>query len=492
MKSDLLYRLCKVIGDAGFARLRAYNDVYAKGSKQWRLIDYYRGLEVWSKEREKRDWVGENLAALKFKTLDWLFTVMARLGDWPDGEMMAMVGAIRWGIEAGAGTDLLDRVDEAKALAFETEEFGLALKIIELEQVILRDMARGPGKTARLKAALVQGEVLVGMVREVLDYQAFRVQHLEPLKDQGVASGAVRSEDFGVVLEALDAVDEGGLRTGMARLGYKNVRLFCQLVAKDYVAALKTADEMGVLYGMRPWLRMKDWGQYFQVLKNRVAAYVFGGQIDTAKGMLAAFEVGLEGEPGVGAQALFPRLWAYFYLAEVTGEEGLGREAMAVYRRDKGAVGRADEGKGKVWLYHFVSKTALGLGDFAEAVEALERLLGQKSVLSEAVLLHSRLMLVIAYLGQLREPEFIQNAAVACAMLFHRRKTAPPLLVKVLQWVQKIAKHGHGEAEQLHLLGAAIAAVEEEYAKDFASRAVFFPYHRGLKKVAEAIRGCRG
>lgn len=486
VKSDFLYRLCRVITDGVYSKLKAYNDVYAKGSKQWRLIDYYRGLERWDKQRERQDWAGENLAALKYNTLNWLLLAMSKIGDWPQSDIHALIGGIRWGLKAGANEELLDFVDEAKELSWKTEAYNLFEEALGLEWMIVSLLDDFSGRESRIKNILKARDHLETRKREINDVFSIRLLHFEPARKKTVEEGVGAQEKFEALFIALSQINPKDLEAGEALLEYHALNLRCQWLKKEDSMVI-TADIIGNIYETRPWLMVHDTGRYFRFQRDRVLTYMLANVPLKAKQVLAKFDLQPNAERGEKLKALVPKLWSYFYIYDVSNDLDIGAVALHEFSREFQFLDLSAQEKDLSWLFFFAAKAAMDLSRFKEALDALENVLTHSGAAREITLIHARVMMLVAYLGLEREQDFVYSAAVACSKFLYRHKRAPQYLHVVVRGIMHISKTERDSSDYQHVFQRSIQAVSEAFTSEHSPNAVSYRYHLAMESVWRTI-----
>lgn len=438
-KPDLLFRLCKTVGDGIYGTLKAYNDIHRKGSKQWRLFEYYRALPDWNQTQEQVDWEGENLNVLKHRTLKWLLKSMSRIGNWPNRDLIELIGEISWGLKEGAGEYLFELTKVAKRIAWSREAFHLLEEILRLEMQVIQAGDFQGYSQGTAKNILEEKQRVARIKEELVELMEIRIIYLEPRRAEAKNDGRIMRSLGDELNQVLSKINPARLMSSIARLDYFDMALKCSLIRGAKGEAAKYADEMGMLYDSQPWLVGHDFAWFFSRLLNRIAAYALAGKLQSATALISEFDSHKDLGEGANRMAVIPKLQALFYLYEITFDPLFAKEALAAHKRVLANYDAGDP-KNLDQINFFVSITSLDFGWYSDAIAALEEILRRKSVLSPLKVAHARVMLLIAYIGLKHDQEFLQGQVLNCKKLIKRQMNTPPELLEIIRLLGKLVK----------------------------------------------------
>jgi hypothetical protein len=438
-KPELLYRLCKTVGNGIYGTLKAYNDVHRKGSKQWQLFEYYRALPHWDSDQEKLDWAGENLKVLKHRTLKWLLKSMSRVASWPNRDLIELIGEISWGIKEGAGEYLFELTKTAKEIARSREAFHLLEEVLRLEMQAVQalDFAGFAGQIA--KDNLEERQIVALIKQEIAELLEIRILYLESWRESAKADGRIMRTNSDLLHDTLLKINPEALRSCTARLEYEDMSLKSALLKGQIDDATLHSDRIGALYSDYPWLAAYDFGRFFSHLLNRIAAYALSGKLDIAISLVSEFDIRPDLGEGNANLAAMPKLKAYFYLYEITLDQGFAKTALDLYRH--ALINQTlGEPQNQIQIGQFAAAAALDLGLYTNAIDALEEIIRYKSELSPIRIAHARIMLLIAYLGARHDQEFLFGQFLNCNKFIKRQKNTPTELEVIVRSIGKLIK----------------------------------------------------
>ena len=474
VKSDTLYRLCKLISEGTYSRLKAYNDVYAKGSQQWQLFEYYRNLDTWSRDKEKNHWQHLDLADLKYNTLARLLRAISKMGDWPGHEIHALIGDIAWAIKHGAGEEMLPLIDEAKNSAIQTERLGLLMEILGLEKQAVFQLTSATKRVARMKAIQAQTRWMLERIAEIEKLNTLRIALFEPAKgiaqEQGVAS-----TQYAELLEVeLDRINGEEIIAQKALLEFHILSLWTKTVQASYQAAALHSDKIGQIYDANPWLVQDDLHRFFQILKSRVAVHVFAGQMKKATNLLAAFD-GWPLKTAI-ANGTIAKVEAYFRVYDVSKNKSIGERALLEYSVIRQQI-EGIEIEQRVWLLFFTAKTSLLLGNFILAEDALELILRNKSGMEKRMHYFTRIMLLLCYLGLGKEHDLIHSSAIAASKFLNRGAEVPPVLLTVVKTILGLIRHPLSQGQFSNISVRELEEIKMSHCQSPNANAITFDFY---------------
>lgn len=477
VKSDLLFRLSKTLEDAEYDLLREYMRLYTKNGKQFRLLEYYRGLAVWSKQREQADWQGEKLAQLKNRTLLWLMRRMGILGKWQGAEVHGYIGDIRWCLSQGIDAEGLGFFSMAEEKAME-EGYESLLTLQELKAVTGDYLASKTNTKEDGKIAIIADKL-----KEIEEIHGLRVRHFEKIKVKTVQSGVNHLEGWKRLDAELHNIAPDGIKTGEGLREFYVLKMMAEHSLARNVDAVHSASNLCKVHQDHPHLSRSNWKRYFKEQRAIVFIYALGGELDRAHRAIEEMRSLADKSPNLLIQSITTLLLSIDHLYSVSGDLGLAMNAIEAYRNNKHLLRYCGEGHNWVWLHFFVSKAALHLALYKNAIEALYSIIDQKKQSNLHILGHSRVMLLIANLGLETEIDYVYHAANACSMFLHRHKNLPKILGVAVQAIKRIATYNYGTDLQYSAIEDAIGILGKYSARgqDSNIKEISFQYAGALE-----------
>ena len=231
-KSNTLFRLVKSLSFGQFTKLKAFNDVYAKGSKQWRLIEYYYHLDEWSREKETSDWPDGRFSALKYDTLQWLLRAMSRVGDWPGNALFHVFGDVSMALKHKVFESAADFWEEAKPMVLKQERFGLQLEFLSLQRETIRLGYLAEEIPENLAENLKMTQIALSLQSELLALEIVRSKYFDPIKILHAQDGTVPRELSDLLDKELKKIRYETLKGIRARFCFLRMQVFLDLLSQ--------------------------------------------------------------------------------------------------------------------------------------------------------------------------------------------------------------------------------------------------------------------
>jgi hypothetical protein len=485
VKSDLLFRLSKTLEDSEFRLLWEYMRLYTKNGKQFRLVEYFRDLESWSKQKEKADWRGEQLAQLKNRTLLWLMRKMGMLGKWQGAEVHGYIGDIRWCISMGLDPFDLGFFAIAEEKAKQEEEFEHLLTLLELKA---ENEKKRKGQANTEDAEKVR--LVLGKLREIEHIHRMRVQHFERIKVKTVRSGINHLEGWRKLDAELRKVDPRAITTSEALREYFVLLMMAEHSLGNNVEAVRIAETIAKLHYEHPHLKRSNWKRYFKEQRASVFIFALGGEFEKARGAIEEMRsLGRESK-NLLIQSVTMYLFSIDHLYSVSGDPGLALDAINAYKSNKHLLKYSGESRNWIGLHFLISKAALQLANYKDAMEAINNIIDQKRQSNLYILGHSRVMMLIAYLGLKTEIDYVYHAANACSMFIHRHKNLPKVLSAAVHAIKRIASYDYETDLQFSAIEDAINTLNEYSTKGQSSnvKEISFNYSDSLTILLEGFK----
>jgi tetratricopeptide (TPR) repeat protein len=486
VKSDLLFRLSKTLDVSEFDLLRDHMRLHTKNGKQFRLLEYYRNLEVWSKQREQLDWKGEKLAQLKNRTLLWLMRRMGMLGNWQGAEVHGWIGDIRWCISKEINPDSLGIFELAENKAMEEESYESLITLSDLRAFCksrFLDFADG-GSTKGMEALLER-------LLEIEEMYKFRFEHFEPIKRVNAATGINLASKWESLFNELELINKDALMTSEARKEFTLLQMLAANILNDHQLAISFGQSILKMNATKKHLPGISWRRYFKELWTVSYVFSMGGRHDLAKAVIEEMEQVGKKSPNLLIQSIMLKLMAYSNLYHGNGDQSSAEQALIHFRESRRFLSYDGEGKNLVWLHFFIAEVSLELGQYQEALGSLNLILDHKANTSTIILAHSRLMLLLCHLGLRTEVEVVFDASTACSMYIHRQKGLPKHLHAFAKAIKRIAQFEYGTIDQATSFTLAIEQAQVALVESGGNQSISPPYCAILQRLMALIIDCR-
>lgn len=206
-----LWEMVHRVPEDQWRRLKAFSEVYGKGSLQFRLVELLRSMKAYDPALEKAAFSENDLDSLRRSARRWLVRTGQRLGfasneveEQQDDVQMLMV----WGHYREAHK----YIKEAKRLAVSQEDFLAIASLLERERAVARELFKGDeltGELQRISTEARQNLKHIGMATEMAEFTATM---LEPVKNKLISTGELdrvavegyfHSQAFGIEVDSL-------------------------------------------------------------------------------------------------------------------------------------------------------------------------------------------------------------------------------------------------------------------------------------------------
>lgn len=484
VKSDLLFRLSKTLTDPEFTLLKSYIQLHSKNAKQIRLIEYYRGLDIWTKEAEQADWRGEKLAQLKNRTLVWLMRRMGMLGGWQGALLHDLIGDIRWCLLNGINAEMIGFFDMAERKAVDEEAYESLIILMELKE-------KGQKRFAICASSALDFRLrdLIIRLEEIEAVHEFRITYFEQIKLENSTTGINTTTKWLRLLNALSEIKPDGLVAGEALREYYLLHMLAATTLMLHPTAMEMGQLLLKLFGKREYLASSNWKRYFKELWSICNAFSSGGEIQLSSMVIEKMEHLSNTSPNLLMQSATLRLLAYSDLFHATRDIQIAEKAIQHFQRSRAILLYESELKSKIWLYFFISKVFIETGHYQEAIGALNQIIDQKAKATKIILAHSRLMILLCYLAIKTDVEVVFDAAAACSMFIHRQDDLPSYLNSLAKSIKKIASFEYSSNEQVSAFEKAIQQAKANALELGGNQTIAPPYELILERLMHLSKG---
>lgn len=445
VKSDLLFRLSKSVSESIYPNLKSLNDSRSPGSKQWRLFEYYRSLDSWSREREKSDWPESSFADLKYRTLGWLIRMMNKLGDWPNSELHQMIGDIAWSLENNVGVTAFSLIEEAKELALNCELYSQYQVLLDLERRAILMLAKGKTRHQKLTKLIGENQRTQAIIHEELRVFSIRAEFFDPYVDEIRRSGMISSEIGKRLEDQLNQLNPKDFISGTSQLEYHSLMLWSNLVQFNFEAAKKTADKIEQVQNTRPWLAANDLDRHHRIIWLRVGAYVTANEKQSAETTLDFLQVDKVKTGDILNNRFLYGIWAMFLYYDQFRAFPRQGNALDLFKKHCSSIWEQPPTNFQIWPTFFAVKAALDCKDYEFALQGARWILVNKKVIGEKMLLDVRVMEVICFLGRQVDHEMIRSAAESLIQFLGRHTNHPKYYLQIARSIATIYKNGQDD-----------------------------------------------
>jgi hypothetical protein len=304
--SDLLARLSKRYGHIVLAAIEAGKAGIRKGALKARLIEYYHQLDgEWSREREKADWKGHDLATLKYETTRLLVAVLARNAPVGSQDLYHEIAEINWAIEHEAFNVALNISRTAQALAVAREEYGILHELLECEERILERLDRDDLLADHLKDCTDRQQACFIQLKYTHECAQIRKRICDPIKKLREAGDLVPKPMLEQLQQALEGIDRKQLQGTAATVDYFSACILCDLLLSDLDAAVVDTESLLTAYDATPWYAEKHLSRYTSQLRAASMLFSMTGRYTAAEHIILRFHRPNKGNQTVNLELRF-------------------------------------------------------------------------------------------------------------------------------------------------------------------------------------------
>jgi hypothetical protein len=440
-KSNTLFRLVKSLSFGQFTKLKAYNDVYAKGSKQWRLIEYYYHLSEWSREKELADWPEGRLAALKYDTLQWMFKAMSRVGEWPGHDLFHAYGDVAMAVKRNVFASADEFWTEAKPTALNEERFGLILEFLALEREIIRSGDTPDEVPARLARNLKLSQDIIALQSEVLKLEELQSLYFDPIKIQHRQNGMVSKDQADSLRGHLQQIKYKGLKCVRSRHAYLRMQVFIDLLGglENAEHSITQLVEMQTKYA---WLREDDLGRFFIDVRSAIFIASSKGQVKRIAELRRLFDLYDFEDPWIFSIGVVPKVESLLWTGMFLNSKQDAEQALSMLKANNELVKREASKPAFIRVIHYAAMAAMRFGDAKDANRWLDELLDYKADIKEDRIASARILQLMNLLVIEDDKVFIESKATTAAKFLKRSKETYPQLYAISLAIGRIARCG--------------------------------------------------
>lgn len=429
--SDSVLRISKAVSDAMFARLKSFNDLYAKDSKQWKYFTYCRDCIDWSLAKENSDWKNENLPALKHATLKWLVKSLVLVSEWDGKSFYMSILEILKALQLHGEGYALFLSDECIRIGLEYEYFDSVQEILRIQRSLIERMFQNTEKQAMLHSNFGYAENARECSIEILEMEYAYFQIYSPVKSERAKSGRIRPE----LLDGLSAFcysrSSRPFKTTSARRIFLSLEIARLLIQNQPQDALKKGEELMSLYSQYPWLRNRFSNEYHRNAVDIAALAIVQNESSLGERYYQQLIGHLSNSSVSVQEKVLYSLLAKARLHEMTGSKADAEEALGLLRSHKAYFLESKDRNLVGWGLFFCIKAAMKYEYWDTAREILLILDQPFYSLNDAFSTNVRVMHLLCLLEIENDREYLVRFCET-AVTFISRKSNGNSLLKVI------------------------------------------------------------
>lgn len=393
--SDSVFRIAKSISDPLYARLKAYNDVYSKGSKQWQYFTFCRNLGEWSGQVEKDAFPNDNLASLKYETLRWLVKSLVYLSEWEGKAYYTLLMEVLRSVISSGEHHALALSDEAVALGLKLEYFDSVQEVLRVQRQLADRLLPSWKSFPILERNHQLSQDVFALASEVYTWERHAHELYLPIKHTREAGQPVPADDLATLASILDSYLLDDLRSVSAKRQYLALSVPRFLLEKNEVKALEAGRQLMALYGQHLWLCERHSHEFYRnAIGSSSLAYTQGDHA-FALACLDQLQTYFTRNEGVLEEKTPYLIYAAARRFAITHRTSDIEEAIKLYEENQAVLLRCPDGSLREWVHFFVGIGAMQIGRFDIGQVAFTVLSYSKESKRTDLATHSRVLLLL-------------------------------------------------------------------------------------------------
>jgi hypothetical protein len=354
-----------------YIRLRTFNDLYSKDSKQWRYFTYCREADDWSLKKEKKDWEGENLPSIKHATLRWLVRTLVYVSDWDAKSYHLIFLEVLKAAQSNGEGYALALSDEGIAIGIEHEYFDSVQEILRQQRGLIEKLFSIPLRQTLLSENFELTEKVRECASEAYEMEKSYYRLYDPIKVALRESGKVPFDSFNKFRDFCLAIEPKELKTVTARRRFLAMDIPRLLVENKRQEAFSRGKELMELYSHNHWLRVRFSNEFNRNSVDIAALAILLKEQQLGEKYLSIL-VDHFAKMDVSHEEKAPFLiLAKARLFELCGNHEDFLVAANLFRSNKGSLMQNNDHNLVCWAIFFCAKAAMTLGDWKAANEML-------------------------------------------------------------------------------------------------------------------------
>jgi hypothetical protein len=284
-----LWVMVQRITEEQWRQLKAFSEVYGKGSLQFRLIELLRSMKVYDAKAERQAFSENDLYSLRKKAKRWLIRTGRRLA-FAIKEVEEQYGDVEMLISWGHFADAWEFVAEAKVVAMAREEFVVMAGLLEQEKNIAKELFQYEERTLELTRIANETLANAEKIRLAAKMLAFSAMHIEPVRNKlaktGLLDDGAVTDYFSSEVHCMD-IDSLPISLQIEKLAMDE---FFYYISGNYNEAISKALETVQMLKKHPSMMAKEPDKLAKEFQNLAAFYTMLNQMDGLIWIISEFE----------------------------------------------------------------------------------------------------------------------------------------------------------------------------------------------------------
>lgn len=270
--SPTLWAMARNLSEDQWAQLKAFSQVYGKGSLQFRLLELLRSMPQYDPLAEREGIDTKDLYSLRRRAKQWLVRTGRRLAFYVK-EVEEQSGDIDVLIGWGHHEEAMEWVVNAKQLAKSQDEFLVLARVLEQEKVVVRELYQGDDRTNALLRIANEVDANNQNLLLAADMARNAAMYLEPVKNTLARSGKLDHAAVKMYFETtFHKTDVSALPISL-QMEKLSIDEFFYNVAERYEEAAATASRIVRLLKENPGMMEREPDKLPKVLRRLAAFY---------------------------------------------------------------------------------------------------------------------------------------------------------------------------------------------------------------------------
>jgi hypothetical protein len=411
-----------------YLRLKSYNDLYAKDSKQWRYFTYCRESTDWTLAKENEDWKHENLPSIKHATLKWLVKTLVYVSEWDAKSYHFILMEVIKASQSNGEGYALALSDEGIEIGMEHEYFDSVQEILRYQRKLVERLFSNQQRLSMLKDNFAVALKARACSSEVIEMEQNYFEIFEPIKIARQKTGFASLTQINSLKEFCLKNENRIFLTIIGRKVFLCMNIPRLLLERKVPEALDCGIELMELFSQNRWLCSRFQIEFYRNSIDVSAIAVLENKIDVGTKCLSSL-VEYFSEMDVPVRESAPYLiLAKARLYELAGSKDDIEDALKLFRTNKDLVLQNSDYNVVMWSVYFCAKATMNLGYWKEANEFLN-ILNQRPYSDRAILsANARIMQLLCLLEIELDREYLIRFTETALMFVSRNAKDIPVL----------------------------------------------------------------
>lgn len=390
-QSDALAKLC-IRHSARLTRAIKTMKLNGQENLQVRLVLYYidRGMS-WDRESEKQDWKDHNLASLKYNTFKFVIQLIAQSGDSRNSDLYSEVNEIATAVGLGAYTHGLELCRSTLQIAWQREEYSLAIHVLEFMEEILENLEPSEyTKTALDEVSKLQEEGLrrLGEVQRSIE---IRRTVIDPIREEWVELESPPYDKVDVLQKAASILNATDLHSPYARIVSYALHILLSLLEGETLEAETYTNKLLMEYDSNPILKQRYTRRYILHLRSAIQMYLQISAFDVAKRLLKVLAGAAVRYPDFEIQAKSAWIYSALRFSLHCDDKPFFSKTLAAFKEFESESLNQIEEKEQMRVYWALMLNHIEWGQLELAMKAGAKLLSRKPTVRKTVVMNARI-----------------------------------------------------------------------------------------------------